>query len=158
MGLALFILSLSISLAGAMVCHRVGECYHLQFQECKHTTRLTLHGLWPQWGDHCEGPGFSLDAIAPLRGEMEADWPSCPEHGRSDEEFWAHEWKKHGKCSGMGQLEYFTEALKLARQYKDTCAGETCAVCLSRDLRETEKCAAEAEAEAAERPSHTMVV
>ena len=51
--------------------------------------------------------------ITPVRPLMELDWPS---YYGPDEEFWAHEWEKHGTCAEdvfPTQLDYFNTTLAL---------------------------------------------
>ena len=69
-------------------------------------------------------------------------WPSCPEYGESEQEFWSHEWKKHGTCSGMGQLEYFKKALQMRDEYMNKCSkeGNQCSVCFGKNLTSQETC------------------
>mmetsp|Transcript_8322 Transcript_8322/g.9972 ORF Transcript_8322/g.9972 Transcript_8322/m.9972 type:complete len:83 (-) Transcript_8322:205-453(-) len=73
---------------------------------------------------------------------MESKWPSCPEYGESEEEFWSHEWKKHGTCSGMEQLEYFKKGLQMRDEYMMKCPseGNQCAVCFGKNLSVQESC------------------
>ena len=67
---------------------------------------FTLHGLWPQyesgWPDYCHSgvPDASraqTAAMADIMGGAGLAW---------------HEWKKHGRCSGLSAEAYFREARK----------------------------------------------
>jgi len=81
----------------ATVCtYPGGECYDLQLQKWKDGT-WTLHGLWPEWKQDCQAPAFDYNLLKPILPEMEKKWPSLHEN----KDFWAHEWTKHGSCSGM---------------------------------------------------------
>ena len=136
-------LSFNLQLSSAVQCvYPHGECYELKLQKCKGSGNWTLHGLWPEWQNECEGPQFDMDALKDIHDEMESKWPSCPEYGESEEEFWSHEWQKHGTCSGMGQVEYFKKALQMRDKYMSQCSdeGNTCSVCFSKDLSSQETC------------------
>ena len=106
------------------------------------STSWTLHGLWPEWQNECEGPDFDENVLKDIHDEMEKKWPSCPEYGESEQEFWSHEWKKHGTCSGMGQLEYFKKALQMRDEYMNKCSkeGNQCSVCFGKNLTSQETC------------------
>ena len=119
-----------------------GQCYELRMQKCKNNTNWTLHGLWPEWYNGCEGPDFNISLLDSIREEMDTKWPSCPEYGESVEEFWGHEWSKHGTCSHMEQLEYFTKALELHDKYESHCqlGQPQCSVCFSEDFLTLEQC------------------
>jgi len=65
---------------------------------------FTLHGLWPQnfatWPEFC-----STAKRDPSRAETAAMADIMGSSGLA----W-HEWKKHGRCSGLGPTEYFALA------------------------------------------------
>ena len=44
-----------------------------------------------------------------------ASWYVCAqtEGSASYDDFWAHEWTKHGTCTGMSQVEYFSIAMQM---------------------------------------------
>lgn len=86
-------------------------------QKCKGSSTWTLHGLWPEWGQNCAGDAFDVSQISSIKSQMEKYWLSCPEYSDSNEEFWSHEWSKHGTCTTMSQLDYFTEGLNLRSKY-----------------------------------------
>jgi ribonuclease T2 len=81
--------------------------------------RLTIHGLWPNNDDgsypqHCSNEEFDLSSLAQIRDDLEQRWPNIkalPESS-SHGEFWEHEWSKHGTCTGLSQLDYFSHALQ----------------------------------------------
>jgi hypothetical protein len=109
-------------------------------QRCSVNSPWTIHGLWPQWGTCCSGPTFSLNAIADLVPALDREWPSCPQFKTSNVDFWTHEWKKHGTCSGLSQHTYFQNSLQLLRAYAHHCAPVssttvTCRLCFSRDYQ-----------------------
>eukprot|EP00930_Biecheleria_cincta_P070622 TRINITY_DN58256_c0_g1_i1.p2 TRINITY_DN58256_c0_g1~~TRINITY_DN58256_c0_g1_i1.p2 ORF type:complete len:153 (-),score=25.34 TRINITY_DN58256_c0_g1_i1:61-519(-) len=117
-----------------------GDCFELKMQRCEGSDRYTMHGLWAEWQNGCDGPAYDPDAISSIRSEMEDVWPTCY-GGKTNDEFWGHEWEKHGTCSGMGELEYFQKALDLYQQHEGQCGGSSeCAICFSRDFTEQESC------------------
>lgn len=84
---------------------------------------LTIHGLWPQFGDgtwpsSCTNEAFdtTLEQNPKLATQMEKRWPnikSLSPTSKSHDSFWEHEWSKHGTCTGLTQVEYFEAALGL---------------------------------------------
>lgn len=82
-------------------------------------TRYTLHGLWPDrsdgsWPQFCSGPAFNATALQALQPRLEQDWPNA--HG-SSLALHRHEYARHGRCSGMSELAYFSSALAAYEQY-----------------------------------------
>eukprot|EP00310_Coccolithus_braarudii_P009686 CAMPEP_0183360750 /NCGR_PEP_ID=MMETSP0164_2-20130417/56052_1 /TAXON_ID=221442 /ORGANISM="Coccolithus pelagicus ssp braarudi, Strain PLY182g" /LENGTH=156 /DNA_ID=CAMNT_0025535175 /DNA_START=131 /DNA_END=601 /DNA_ORIENTATION=- len=90
--------------------------YDMRLQQCN--GQMTIHGLWPQWADSCGGPAFDESQISSILSQMQTDWPSCV-GSSSNEQFWSHEWEKHGSCTGLSQLDYFSTALKLYTEYNN---------------------------------------
>ncbi|CAE7377266.1 unnamed protein product [Symbiodinium pilosum] len=125
-----------------------GECYELKLQKCQGSDNWTIHGLWPEWDNGCPGSQFDITALASMRSDLDQKWMSCPEFGESNENFWKHEWEKHGTCSGMQEASFFQKGLQLYDQYKVKCAsgndGKECAVCFNKDLATLETCPSEA--------------
>ena len=124
-------------------CTRHGECYDMRLQNVKGCTDgWTLHGLWPQWGESCTHEKFDYSEIEDLTSSLKEYWPSCE---GSAQDFWEHEWSKHGTCSGMSQHDFFSTAIELCKKYRDQCSslnsGGTCNICLTKDLSSTEQCA-----------------
>ena len=89
---------------------------HARKPECQTAKRvpLAIHGLWPErltpgkYPRDCAGPALDLDGglaleLAPLMPGM-AD-------GLHE-----HEWRSHGRCSGLDDDEYFRHTLELARR------------------------------------------
>ena len=70
--------------------------------EARHDFSFTLHGLWPQydfgWPSFCR-----TGARDPSRAETAAMADIMGSGGLA----W-HEWKKHGRCSGLTAAAYFT--------------------------------------------------
>ncbi|EDQ84959.1 uncharacterized protein MONBRDRAFT_29788 [Monosiga brevicollis MX1] len=103
--LALCVLALVAAVAASS-----DDYYLLRLQVCD--GQLTIHGLWPQWAQECNGSAFDVNLLKPIRTQMESDWPSCVGNN-GNEDFWAHEWSKHGTCTGLVELKYFETALNL---------------------------------------------
>jgi ribonuclease I len=106
---------LVVSLAYAME-------WTLGLQLCPDAEEWTLHGLWPSSND-CSGPPFDPNAISSIESDLEAKWPSCYGKGGGEDDFWSHEWEKHGTCSGMQELDFFNTALALQQKYNHLCSG-----------------------------------
>eukprot|EP00986_Skeletonema_menzelii_P015570 scaffold12056_cov155-Skeletonema_menzelii.AAC.1 len=76
--------------------------------------------LWPSNDDgsypqNCSSEKFDLSNLQPIREELEQKWPNiqAPSSNTARHvDFWEHEWGKHGTCSGLSQLDYFSHALK----------------------------------------------
>ncbi|DAZ94965.1 TPA: hypothetical protein N0F65_000060, partial [Lagenidium giganteum] len=87
-------------------------------------SHLTMHGLWPELeqGKHpgfCKGPAFDPEQIEKAIGlsTLVEYWPDVKVARGSPQysEFWKHEWTRHGTCSGLGQVAYFSHAINLVR-------------------------------------------
>jgi len=103
-----------------------GFCHGQKYPGCTNplpywTSNFTIHGLWPQYATSgypasCTTEPF--DTTIPQQiGEtkMIQYWPDVQydENSPSYDSFWQHEWTKHGTCSGLSQLDYFSQALDL---------------------------------------------
>ncbi|MEO8018964.1 MAG: hypothetical protein ABI769_14210 [Pseudomonadota bacterium] len=88
---------------------------HDRQRECRAGVQrpLVIHGLWPErdeprtYPHDCPGPPLDLDAALSL--ELTDLMPGVAD-GLHE-----HEWTEHGRCSGLDDDEYFSEALRLAR-------------------------------------------
>lgn len=88
---------------------------HANKTECtaRDPVPLSIHGLWPerltsgQYPRDCPGPRLDLDVA--LESELRELMP-----GMSDG-LHAHEWRRHGTCSGLDDDEYYRHTLRLAR-------------------------------------------
>ncbi|KAI9911030.1 hypothetical protein PsorP6_011022 [Peronosclerospora sorghi] len=87
-------------------------------------SHLTLHGLWPELTgsappSFCAGEAFDVDKIERELGldTLHQFWPDVKFSEASPQypDFWKHEWTRHGTCSGLEQVAYFTHALNLER-------------------------------------------
>lgn len=75
--------------------------------------RYTLHGSWPTrtdgtWPEFCAGTPFDAIALAPLEPRLEQDWPN---YWGSSLALHRHEYNRHGKCSGLTEVQYFNRTL-----------------------------------------------
>lgn len=106
-------------------------CYgKVGYYGCEHPEALwnqifTVHGLWPQYQaggypSYCTTEAFDKDAAVDVGWEtMTTYWPDV-EYEETDPdyvEFWAHEWEKHGTCSGLSQYDYFNYATQLIQSF-----------------------------------------
>ena len=106
-----------------------GFCHGQNYPGCVEplpywTTNFTVHGLWPQYATNgypstCTSEPF--DASIPQQigeNKMIQYWPDVQYDvtSASYNSFWQHEWTKHGTCSGLSQLDYFSQALDLTNR------------------------------------------
>lgn len=106
------------------------ECSSCPFMP-KSKNSWVMHGLWPSKfnGNH---PAFCKPELeydpkllnqSSLREKLSEEWPSMKfSKHNSNNDFWKHEWDKHGTCSlelpGIkNQTTYFTKSLELLNQY-----------------------------------------
>ncbi|KAG2486449.1 hypothetical protein HYH03_014896 [Edaphochlamys debaryana] len=84
---------------------------------------FTIHGLWPEfldgtWPQFCDASyKFDMTKLGDVKETMEKEWPSF---AGSDENFWEHEWSKHGTCALdvlPSEHKYFKTVLALHAQY-----------------------------------------
>ncbi|XP_057982324.1 intracellular ribonuclease LX-like [Malania oleifera] len=83
--------------------------------KCKHNTppnRFTIHGPWPLYRDPPEPDHIDWDSFpAALMEEMMINWAS---YGTTtNRQFWDHEWRDHGRWSGLLPQPYFKLGLTL---------------------------------------------
>jgi ribonuclease T2 len=93
-------------------------------------TNATIHGMWPnydaQQGNHwwpqcCDstfGNNVDPNVVKQLLPQLQEYWPNeqDPTGGNLGSSLWAHEWNKHGTCSGLDQTPYFENAMNIAAQ------------------------------------------
>lgn len=77
----------------------------------------SIHGLWPQYSKksyptYCKVVDFDINKLQPIIEDLHKHWYSSIE---KDDEFWKHEWIKHGSCMfcECDELNYFRRALEL---------------------------------------------
>ncbi len=101
----------SLCFVESLNVEKVSEsCYH---PHSYWTSHLTAHGLWPDnktgdWPSFCTNEKFDFVTVTEAVGldRMEDMWPSVSAHD-DDEQFWKHEWEKHGTCSNLSQVGKF---------------------------------------------------
>ena len=72
--------------------------YYLSLIKTNNTWHI--HGLWPQYSEdsyptYCKTVSFDLNKLNSILSKLEKYWYSEDE---KNEDFWCHEWKKHGSC------------------------------------------------------------
>ncbi len=85
---------------------------------------FVIHGLWPNYYNgsyptYCQ-PNATLNvtALAPILTNLTEFWTDFV----NPEQFWAHEWTKHGTCVGNNtlldsEISYFTEGLEQRNRF-----------------------------------------
>ncbi|XP_023528983.1 ribonuclease MC-like [Cucurbita pepo subsp. pepo] len=80
-------------------------------------TMFTIHGLWPSNYSNarlvCAPQPFNPTQIAALRPQLNTYWPDVIKG--KNQQFWQHEWDKHGICSDppFNQPQYFQITLNI---------------------------------------------
>lgn len=83
------------------------------------TSDWSIHGMWPSrtgsdvatYPCQCTTESFDETELKTVLGEMKTNWAS---YTGEDDQFWSHEWSKHGTCStpvAKTQLDYFSKTL-----------------------------------------------
>jgi ribonuclease I len=79
--------------------------------------KWTIHGLWPHYSQteyptYCNNVDFDINKLEPIIDDLNTYWYSGKE---KNEDFWKHEWEKHGSCmfTPMNELTYFKTTLSL---------------------------------------------
>ena len=82
-------------------CEREGDARGAEQCDARHDYGWTLHGLWPQfetgWPSYCR-----TTARDPSRAMTRAMVDIMGSSGLA-----FHQWKKHGRCSGLDAADYF---------------------------------------------------
>jgi len=86
---------------------------------------FTVHGLWPQYTTsgypaNCNNEPFnSKSPEAVGMDTMNQYWPNVQAKTTDSDydDFWTHEWTKHGTCSGLAQTDYFNTTINLATSF-----------------------------------------
>ena len=80
----------------------------------------SIHGMWPQYSKNqypsfCKKVSFDINKLETILPELEEKWYSYKKTEKDDEEFWKHEWVKHGSCMfvEMDEFGYFSKTLEL---------------------------------------------
>ena len=82
--------------------------------------KWSIHGLWPQYSansypTYCGGVEFDISKLELILPELNEKWYSEGKTEEKNEEFWKHEYLKHGSCvfTPLSELEYFEKTLEL---------------------------------------------
>ena len=79
------------------------------------SNELSIHGLWPQAKTYCKcGKQFSIDNITSLLPQLHKHWR---DRDHKDEQFWKHEYIKHGTCGFDSEYLYFKTTLDVFYEY-----------------------------------------
>ena len=83
----------------------------------KETEGWSIHGLWAQYNKNqypsfCREVNFDINKLEPILKDLNEKWYS---EDNKNENFWKHEWEKHGSCMfiELDELEYFEKTLEL---------------------------------------------
>lgn len=110
--------------------HSYPGCSHPNASEYMYT-HLTLHGLWPQYAMprhgqtypfNCSSEKFDPTVLSRIPGGVDAIeeyWPnvkSSPGNWAAYTGFCQHEWQKHGTCTGLSQVQYFSTAVSYLKK------------------------------------------
>ena len=92
---------------------------YYKFAQFHDGSRYTIHGLWPSRDDHtwpefCPGPRFNETALLPLEPRLEKDWPN---YFGSSLALHKHEYLRHGRCTGLSEVDYFSATLDAYERY-----------------------------------------
>lgn len=100
-------------------------CYGTTYPGCSAPesfwkNHFTLHGLWPQYASSgypqsCTTEAFDSNVPYEIGWDtMTTYWPNVKEAETSSkyDDFWEHEWSKHGTCSNLSQYDYIEQAIK----------------------------------------------
>lgn len=84
-----------------------------------------IHGLWPNrndgtWPASCTNEEFDESEFKDVLANMNTDWGTLACSSSHNEDFWEHEWSKHGTCSGLSQHDYFQRSIDLYNDYDIT--------------------------------------
>ncbi len=83
----------------------------------KEDTSWSIHGLWPQYTKSkypkfCHRATFDIKTLNPIIDRLNSEWYS---NIGPDDEFWRHEYLKHGTCNfnSFNEYQYFKTTLDL---------------------------------------------
>lgn len=109
--------------------------YFLAIQKCNKQSNYTIHGLWIDYYNRsypqfCNNLPFNLNELKHLRNDLDVKWKSCYGNKEASEEFWKHEWDKHGTCfyPKMNLTYYFSKTLELFNKKYYFCDKKECLI------------------------------
>ena len=121
--------------------------YYLSLMKNEKTeSGFSIHGLWPQYNlkkypSYCKVVSFDITKLELLKEDLNKYWNT--KMFNRVENFWEHEYKKHGSCmfTNMDEFEYFNITIKLYKEvikknliekYVD---GNNCLIPISLDFK-----------------------
>ncbi|KAK6928449.1 Ribonuclease T2-like [Dillenia turbinata] len=81
--------------------------------------KFTIHGLWDNKPCKTVGNPLSPQEIQQLTSNLKLSevWPDRANTTTDNENFWQHEWLKHGHCKRLGSLLYFQTAVNVYNKF-----------------------------------------
>jgi len=110
------------------------DYYEFAVQSWCNQYEYNIHGMWPQnnngsYPSWCTNVSY-INVTDQLESNMSTYWNvQCP--SPNNQEFWNHEWSKHGTCVQQQQIlinetDYFWQALKLFQEILPESKNWTC--------------------------------
>lgn len=87
----------------------------LALKRCNESITFTIHGLWSENMEYCNGTDFDMNELSMIDTELNKMWYSCYTNSSNynNADFWKHEWDKHGKCFNYTEYDYFNNVIEL---------------------------------------------
>ena len=104
------------------ICDTSAGC-HVPTDPAPVANDFWLHGLWPNynngsWPQFCGNTPYDRNQISSILTDMSHFWPAVLTD--SEDQFWGHEWTKHGTCSApvlSSELNYFQTILTIRKKF-----------------------------------------
>lgn len=92
-----------------------GNSNVLALKRCNESITFTIHGLWSENMEYCNGTDFNMNELSIIDTELNKMWYSCYTNSSNynNADFWKHEWDKHGKCFNYTEYDYFNNVIEL---------------------------------------------
>ena len=97
--------------------------YYLSLMKHDTPIKFNIHGIWPQYDNntypkYCKKVEFDIKLLEPLIDDLTKYWKPTNTRYNRLENFWKHEWKKHGSCcfTEISQFQYFQITLDLYKE------------------------------------------
>ena len=88
--------------------------------ENEEENKWSIHGLWPQYSKneypkYCKKVEFKIEKLESIIEELNKKWYSNIE---KNNDFWKHEYEKHGSCmfTDISEFDYFNLVLNLYKE------------------------------------------